>query len=102
MKKSEEKLQALILLDELEISMVKSPLQSPLEVVLRRLETSNLIDEIFVFSNQEKEQLESFIKRRKGRKATRLLFSECGDSTGDKLREIHSMRVLVSDFVLVR
>ena len=102
MKKEEKKFQALILIEQLQMSLTKAPIVGSLEKILQSLESSPLIDEIFIFCNKNRKDIKDLLARRKVKGQIQVLFSECGDSVGDQLREVHSMRIINSDFVLIR
>ena len=102
MKNENKKFQALIMIEAFPMSIQRAPICSFLEKILENLEMSLLIDEIFIFCNKNKSQIESIIAQRKNRKPVKLLFTECGDSIGDRLREVQSMRKITNDFVLIR
>jgi 2-C-methyl-D-erythritol 4-phosphate cytidylyltransferase len=102
MKKEEKKFQALILIEELTKSITKAPNCTILGKILQNLEASPLIDEIFIFCNKNRKEIKQILARRKNKNGIQVLYSECGNSVGDRLREVHSMRIINSDFVLIR
>lgn len=102
MKKEEKKFQALVLIEELKMSLAKAPIVGSLEKILQSLETCPLIDEIFIFCNKQRKEIKELLAKRKVKGSIQVLYSECGDSVGDQLREVHSMRIINTDFVLIR
>lgn len=89
-------------MEEIDISINKFPIESPLERQLNLLYRSKFIDEVFLFTNNRKDEIEQTLSSIKKIKPTKCLFSRCGDSLGDKIREVHSMREIETDFLLMR
>lgn len=102
MKKEQKKFQALILIKNLNTSIIKAPLCSILEKILQSLEMASLVDEIFIFTNKDEQIFNNFLSQRKKKHNVKLLFSECGESVGDRLREIHRGRDITTDFILIK
>ena len=97
------KIQGLIILEHITVSLTRAPILSPLERVMRSLDACSNIDEILIFTRERKAEVERTLKRRQGKKPFKILFSsDCGPSLGDQLREVQSMRVVNEFFLLIR
>ena len=104
---SHKKVQGLIIAEPVDELMCNyflqpCPVEPPLEKSIQLLERSG-VDDIFVFTSSNKEEISDFVGKRSKRMGSnvRIISSENCHNLGDILRAVFAMKLISNDFVLL-